>query len=135
MAVDKDTAYNLIKEKRKCADVNMGFLYQLSKWGELLKSKEFKFYKIGEEGIVTLLDKSDVQESTFYIILMLHDGKFYKIVNQDVTSECLSKVDEFVTLLQRYENYPVELCQIYFETNILNSELFRVAIEEAVKKY
>jgi hypothetical protein len=136
LALDKESTYKLIKEKRKCVDINMGFLYQLGKWEELLKvGKEFKLYKIGEEGIVTLLDKCDIQESTFSILLVLHDGNFYKIVYQNVPSDCLNKVDEFVTLLQRYENYPNELCQLSMETNILNKEMFRNAIEEIIKKY
>jgi hypothetical protein len=122
LSMDKDTIYKNIKEKRKCVDINMGFLYQLSKWEEFLKvNKELKFYRIGEEGIVTLVDRSDeLHTSTFSILLLLQNGKFYKIINQDVPKECLSKVDEFIELLQKYENYPNELCQIYIDGNLLD---------------
>jgi len=116
---------------------------QLGKWEELLQyNKEMKFFNFGEEGNISMLDKhelttvkdSEMHNYKFSILLMLHQNKFYKIINESVINENLNfKVDHFVHLLQTYENYPVDCTSLYIDTNLLNKNFFNFHIEEIIK--
>jgi hypothetical protein len=113
--LDKNTAISLLKEKRKCIDINLGFLYQLSKWEEFLRyNKELKYYKIGSDGIC-LLDKHEAISCDFSILLMIKGNEFYKIINKSELYNDNQTVDKFINLLQTYENYPTEYYSLYIE--------------------
>jgi hypothetical protein len=164
---DKDTSINSIKVKRSCIDINLGFMVQLQKWEEFLKissrksfqSKEIiesledrfselKFFKFENSGNITLMDKSELtlfkenefNHNTFSVILILHEGKLYKLItHNDLLSESeysrtiLSKVDRFIHLLQTYENYPKNCESMYIDTIMLNKNLFNYNMEDIIK--
>ena len=120
--IDKISALHIIKEKRKCIDINLGFLYQLDKWEEFIRfNKEFKFYKFGREGAVTLLDREELTslENSFSFLLMVNDHKFFKIINKtELNIDDTTKVDKLINLLQTYENYPKQCYSLYIENSI-----------------
>jgi hypothetical protein len=134
--LDKESSVQSIKEKRKCVDINLGFLYQLNKWEELLRlGKEFKFYRFDEEGNINLLDKTEIGDISFSVILLLHGGNFYKIINENAPSCNIDKVNEFVYLLQRYENYSDKLITIYLNMTNSGRTLLFDKLDEVIKSY
>jgi len=119
----RDFAINFIKEKRKCVDINLGFLYQLAKWEELLKNdKKETIYKLDKTGNLSLIDINDknkinIKENPL-VLLLFYGNKFYKILN----SICLKnektlneKLNAFINLIQTYQNYPKEIEIIEFD--------------------
>jgi protein-tyrosine phosphatase len=121
LGFDKNTAIEKLREKRKCVDINLGFLYQLNKWSDLLKfNKEFKYYRIGSEGI-SLLDRDEAISCGFSVLLMIRGNDFYKIINKNEVFDNLL-VERFITLLQAYENYPADCYSLYIE----NTEIEKI---------
>jgi hypothetical protein len=143
--LNKESAINLIKEKRNCVEINLGFMVQLGKWEELVQysnKKELKFYNFEIGGNISLLDKNELhllnddefENGKFSIILMLHCNKFYKIISKSIEYIKLNeKVNRFINLLQKYENYPMECTPLYIETSLLNKKFLEYQIEEIIK--
>jgi protein-tyrosine phosphatase len=74
-----DFVISLIKEKRKCVDINLGFLFQLDKWHDDRKRKErvIRVQKCGNislsdmwEGTVTRPDEHQIQKLHNFISLL-----------------------------------------------------------------
>ena len=119
-------------------------MVQLGKWEEVLlnKKKEMKFYSFGGEGNISLVDKKElgnfkeceINNTKFSIILMLHGGRFYKLVTNTVIDfNYTEKVTQFISLLQTYEKYPDDCTCLYIDTHLLNKNLFEFHIEEILK--
>jgi hypothetical protein len=113
-------AIDKIKDKRKCIDINIGFILQLGKWEELLKfGKEFKLYKFENEGNLALLDIKDINNryftSGFTALIIVKDNKLYKVINKEREDLYKDKIDKFITILQTYDSYPSNVNKIYFD--------------------
>jgi hypothetical protein len=141
-SLDKDSAIQKIKEKRKCVEINLGFMVQLNKWEELLKhSKEYKFYKFEKEGRISLFDQNDIEnlkENEFNnfkysIFLMQKKNKLYKVTTNESIAINDVEVNNFVRLLQTYENYPDTCHSLFIDTSLLNKNFFNIDIEEMIK--
>jgi hypothetical protein len=136
----KDDAINQIKQKRKCIDINIGFMIQLAKWEELLiyhNNQNLKFYNFEKEGNVSLLNikeiacinDSDFASGKFTILLIKHNNKFFKIITNPCASSLYDKVNKFVNLLQMYENYPPDCIDLYID----DKKFFELHLEEIIK--
>jgi hypothetical protein len=139
--LSKDNAINIINDKRKCVDINIGFLYQLSKWEELLKNDKMKkIYKFEESGNLIIIDYNENKDinttnkicfsNESFILLLFHKNKFYVIINSvylNENTELNNKLNNFIYLLQTYENYPKEI-------EIINSDVNKKENIETINK-
>lgn len=125
-----DQAILTIKEKRKCIDINIGFIVQLGKWEELLKfGKELKIFKFDFNGNLMLIDlaetdKNEILNNTFSLLFVVKDNKLFKLVNTDQPQQDTTKVEKFVKILQTYDNYPTHQESIYLNCNLNNDFTF-----------
>ena len=139
---DKLSAISLIKSKRKCVEINLGFMVQLGKWEDFLhmKKRSKKIFNFGGQGQISLIDQteissykeSDFDNKIFSISLLLVGDKFLKIIFCN-DKELNEKVEKFIFLLQTYEKFPNEYISMYIDTNMLNKSFFEIQIEEIAK--
>lgn len=94
--ISRDSAITLIKNKRSCIDVNLGFLYQLSKFEDFLNYKNNKILTFNTNGTISLIGLKDYFEVFFndevYIAIVLNNETLYKISNGDLKT--YEKIDE-----------------------------------------
>lgn len=140
----KDKAIEMIKNKRKCIEINFGFLFQLSKWEEMIfnlncYNKIFIFENSGKN--VTLIDKNEVLVNIFKnstsTLLLFHQNKLYKISNIVYNNNLLlnSKIHNFVKLLRTYRKYPSIVESLTFENdrfdvNEINRNIYHVSLKD-----
>jgi len=78
-----EDAFNLVKSKRQCIDLNIGFCSQLNKWNKLLNlNKKDKIYHIDDKSNVHILNKNELHSNEITndsIILFFKNDKVYKI--------------------------------------------------------
>jgi hypothetical protein len=140
--IEKNSAIELIKSKRKCVEINLGFMLQLGKWEDFLMRRSYgtKFYNFGGEGEISLIEKeefenfksSDFDKHKFSISLLLIGDKFLKVIfNTDKNLE--EKVEKFILLLQTYEKFPSQYISLNIDKELLNKEFFQIHIEEIAK--
>ena len=134
----REKAVSLIKEKRNCVDINLGFLFQLDKWQDFIKNnKENELYKIDLKGTISLIKKSNFDHnlSDIAVILSLSNNVFYKIIINS-GEEILKNLNIFVKFLQVYDDYPEEIKTIDLwlhlnEDNFSDNKI--VMLEEIIK--
>lgn len=120
-----ESAINIIKQKRKCIDINLGFIYQLSQWELFLKNdNKDKVYKFGKCGDLTILEYKDCEniflQNESFILFLLQENKFYRIESwndKELDPTIDQKIKRFIKIIQTYENYPEII-----ETIIINNE-------------
>jgi len=92
-----ETAYNLVKMKRPCIDINIGFLSQLKKWEEtlILNHKDHvysigmdKSFKVFFNGIIKLKDFR-----TSNIVVFVNECFLYKVAFEDENMNQLDVVN------------------------------------------
>lgn len=106
---DKEAVLNLVKEKRPCVDLNLGFMYQLDKWNENRKNKfsSDKIIKFELHGNMSIVDKdslkSDEMSRISHILFKQNNILFNIKMNKD--DGVFKKVQRFIYFLQSYENF------------------------------
>ncbi len=126
----------MIKQKRKCVDINLGFIYQLSKWEQILKNdKKDKIFKFGNSGDLSIFEykayESMFLQNEVFVLLLLQQNKFYKIEylnNSEVNSTIDNKIKKFIHIIQTYENYPKDI-----ETVNIDNENSKLVLENTNK--
>jgi len=80
-----EKAIELIKSKRKCVDINLGFIIQLNKWENYLFSPPEKIQIFKLNPIIRLLEEKEIENEKInnceYLIRFKH--KLYYINNKD----------------------------------------------------
>jgi hypothetical protein len=119
---EKDYVIKLLKEKRKCVDINLGFLYQLERWNEnrICQFNNDKFIKIEKCGNITLIDKtslSDQEKANICNLLFKNERTLVNIVLDGEARDTglVSKLQNLIYLLQTYENFPMTLKNMNYE--------------------
>jgi hypothetical protein len=140
--MEKNNAIELIKSKRKCVEINLGFMLQLGKWEDFLLGRNVgtKFYNFGQEGQISLIEKdqidnfkcSDFDNNNFSISLLLIGDKFFKVVFNN-NKNLDEKVEKFILLLQKYENFPSQYVSLFMDKQMWNKDFFQEQIEEMAK--
>ena len=141
--ISRDSAINIIKNKRKCVDINLGFLFQLSKWEEFNNQKENKLFIFNNNGNISLLGINDFIDVIFNekvsIVIVLHNNKIYKIYNGAlmISSTIEEKINNFINFLKIYKNYPsiVESFVYVNEENIKLKTLLEYNLLEEIIRY
>jgi len=83
--ITKEAAINLIKEKRNCVDINLGFIIQLTNWENYLKNYEINIFKINEE-VIELLNENDRKflniNNNNEMLIIKYKGIIYIVKNE-----------------------------------------------------
>ena len=130
--LSKDTAINFLKERRKCVEINIGFLYQLNKWEELNKSKENKIFIMKENGNISLFELNEQFEHIFgkniCFVLILFNDKLYKFTNKsfEVADKFGTKLAKFTNLLKLHKCFNIEIQSNIKKDKFLNEQNFKV---------
>jgi protein-tyrosine phosphatase len=107
----KDYVVNLLKEKRHCVDINLGFLYQLDRWNENrlahFYSKAIKIEKCGNISVTEMSKVIEEDRMSLYSILVMEKKKLLRMnFDKSPMSPLASKFDYFINILQMYEKLP-----------------------------
>lgn len=108
-----DEAFNLVKSKRGCIDINIGFYTQLNKWNTLLKlNQDDKIYKIDEKRNLRIINKNEfkVKEMGDSFMLFIKNDKVYQLI----TGKKMfidDKNNILVEIIKNYENCK-EVCDV-----------------------
>jgi protein-tyrosine phosphatase len=112
---ERDYVIKLLKDKRPCVDINMGFLYQLERWIEYRKTQfnSEKVIKLEKSGNITIIDRSELGEGARSNTLgfIYRQGRCLINILSDkevanVNPNLMLKVERIISLLQNYENFP-----------------------------
>ena len=117
-------AYNLVKSKRPCVDINIGFLSQLKKWEESLISKHKdqlysvsldKSFKVYFNGVIKFNDFKDSN-----IVVFMVNNILYKIIFEDDNYNQLDiyQANDIMNHIFYDENLNSQVCII--KRNMLN---------------
>jgi hypothetical protein len=130
--ITKESAINIIKNKRKCTEINLGFLFQLSKWEEFINLKENKFFTFNNNYNISLLGINDLIDVFFnekiFVILVLHNNKLYKIYNGAfITSNFIEeKINNFINFLIIHNDYQNNIESFVCDKKLLLEENFKI---------
>ena len=118
-----DTAYEFVKSKRQCVDINIGFCSQLNKWNNQLSlEKNEKLYQIDDKGNVRILSKNEVEADEMLkstAILFYRDGIIQKLtLRQGQLND--DKYNVIVELIKSYEKCEGVSRFVDFDINKLN---------------
>lgn len=129
--ITADSAINIIKNKRKCIEINLGFLFQLSKWEEF-NLKENKLFIFSTNGNISLLGINDYIDVNFNenlsSVLFLHNKKLYKIYNEAflISNFIEEKMHNFIEYLKIHFNYPNKIETFVCSNGMLKEENFKL---------
>ena len=145
--ITADSAINIIKNKRKCIEINLGFLFQLSKWEEF-NLKENKLFIFSTNGNISLLGINDYIDVNFNenisSVLVLHNKKLYKICNEAflISNFIEEKMHNFIEYLKILLNYPNKIETFFYSNGKLQEENFKLKnlllennLSEEITKY
>lgn len=106
----KQEAIDLIASKRKCIDINLGFMIQLEKWEKYLRldGNELNIFKLSQG--IKLLDENELQKENIYEndYLFRYKGRFVlvKKENEEATkSKDNEEVLKFLINIRKYDKY------------------------------
>lgn len=145
--ISRDTAISLIKSQRSCIEINLGFLFQLSKFEGFLNYKENKLFIFKTNGTISLMGINDYFDIIFneevYFVLVLHDEKYYKICNGNLKiSELIDeKFTNFVDNLNSLMKVYININSFVYKNQTLNEKDFKLRnllesdILEEIRKY
>ena len=120
-----------IREKRKCIDINIGFILQLKKWEELLKyGKEYKIYKFGNNGNLSLLDLKDFNgiyfNTGFLCLVLVKDNIIYNFIDKEKEELFKDKIEKFISVLKYLDNYNYYVKSLSFDSFSTNKNTFTI---------
>jgi len=112
---NKEQAINFLKEKREVIDINIGFLYQLEKWGEFIFQNRnkiiLKFTKNDKIIMVNKLGSSDIDDSLSIIIKLTN--KIIKLsTGKNNNDNIINSVNRVINLLFKGFNNGFEVIEL-----------------------
>ena len=150
-----EKAIELIKSKRKCVDINLGFIIQLQKWENYLFSPTEKIQIFKLNSNIRLLEEKEIENENFnndeFLIRYNHklfyinnnsntkgDNSINEIKNINITDNIIfdekDGKKEFITNVIKYDklllkNEKISLFEVKYK-NIINKD----SLEEILKK-
>jgi len=102
--VSKESAINLIKQKRNCVDINLGFIIQLNNWENYLNNSQINIFKIVDDEIELLNenDRNFVSNNNFnQMFIIKFKGKIFILKNEGFNIK--NKINNFIQNIIRFD--------------------------------
>jgi protein-tyrosine phosphatase len=103
--ISKESAINLIKQKRNCVDINLGFIIQLNNWENYLNNFQINIFKISDDEI-ELLNENDRNfvsnnNNNNLMFIIKFKGVIYILKNEFFVIQ--NKINNFIQNIIRFD--------------------------------
>ena len=121
--ISKEAAINLIKQKRNCVDINLGFIIQLNNWENYLNNFQINIFKIVDDEI-ELLNENDRNFVSYnnnnQMFIIKFKGIIYILKNEIFTIK--NKINNFIQNIIHFDK-SLNKNNNYEFININNNEI------------
>lgn len=126
--IGKEEAIKLIKSKRDCIDLNLGFLIQLGIWENHIFNKGPQFFSIKPSGDITfILDSSEFDNllklNMPHNLLCIKYNRRLIILNSSHKNNASVNIDDYIYFFQHYDTDIREIKFIDLEDNEFRNEI------------